>query len=71
MMAKGVLVRLGGPARGYAVTLDLIQYRDISKPGCAELFHVHHESPQLLLVKMVSVSLIIARRDGGGELCQR
>jgi bacillithiol system protein YtxJ len=30
--------------------LDLIQYRDISNQ-IAQLFHVHHESPQLLLIK--------------------
>lgn len=30
--------------------LDLIQYRDISNQ-IVELFHVHHESPQLLLIK--------------------
>lgn len=30
--------------------LDLIKYRDISA-NVAELFKVHHESPQLLLVK--------------------
>ena len=30
--------------------LDLIQYREISNQ-IAQLFHVHHESPQLLLIK--------------------
>ncbi|MDB4926677.1 bacillithiol system redox-active protein YtxJ [Mucilaginibacter sp.] len=30
--------------------LDLIQYRDISN-HVAQLFSVHHESPQLLLIK--------------------
>jgi len=30
--------------------LDLIQYRDISSQ-IVQLFHVHHESPQLLLIK--------------------
>lgn len=30
--------------------LDLLNYRDISK-AIAELFHIHHESPQLLLIK--------------------
>lgn len=30
--------------------LDLIQYRDISGQ-VAQLFNVHHESPQLLLIK--------------------
>lgn len=30
--------------------LDLINHRDISHQ-IAELFHVHHESPQLLLIK--------------------
>ncbi len=30
--------------------LDLIQHRDISNQ-IAQLFHVHHESPQLLLIK--------------------
>ncbi|MDB5156826.1 MAG: bacillithiol system protein YtxJ [Mucilaginibacter sp.] len=30
--------------------LDLIQYRDISSQ-VVQLFHVHHESPQLLLIK--------------------
>jgi bacillithiol system protein YtxJ len=30
--------------------LDLIQHRDISS-AIVELFHVHHESPQVLLIK--------------------
>jgi bacillithiol system protein YtxJ len=30
--------------------LDLIQYRDISNQ-VAQLFQIHHESPQLLLIK--------------------
>jgi len=30
--------------------LDLIRYREISN-AIAETFHVHHESPQLLLIK--------------------
>lgn len=30
--------------------LDLIQYREISNQ-IEQLFHVHHESPQLLLIK--------------------
>jgi bacillithiol system protein YtxJ len=30
--------------------LDLISYRDLSAQ-VAQLFHVHHESPQLLLIK--------------------
>ena len=30
--------------------LDLIRYREISN-AIAEVFHVHHESPQLLLIK--------------------
>jgi len=30
--------------------LDLIQYRDLSNQA-AEMFRVHHESPQLLLIK--------------------
>jgi len=30
--------------------LDLIQYRDVSNQ-IVDLFHVHHESPQLLLIK--------------------
>src|ERR1700712_56025 len=30
--------------------LDLIQHRDISSQ-IVQLFHVHHESPQLLLIK--------------------
>jgi bacillithiol system protein YtxJ len=30
--------------------LDLITYRDLSKQ-VAEIFQVHHESPQLLLIK--------------------
>ncbi|MFD2873148.1 bacillithiol system redox-active protein YtxJ [Mucilaginibacter ximonensis] len=30
--------------------LDLIQYRDLSNQ-VAEVFHIHHESPQLLLIK--------------------
>lgn len=30
--------------------LDLIQHRELSNQ-IAQLFHVHHESPQLLLIK--------------------
>lgn len=30
--------------------LDLIQYRNLSNQ-VAEVFHIHHESPQLLLIK--------------------
>lgn len=30
--------------------LDLIKYRDLSK-NVADVFNVHHESPQLLLIK--------------------
>lgn len=30
--------------------LDLIKYRDLSK-SVADVFNVHHESPQLLLIK--------------------
>lgn len=30
--------------------LDLIQYREVSNQ-IVQLFHVHHESPQLLLIK--------------------
>jgi bacillithiol system protein YtxJ len=30
--------------------LDLLNYRELSN-AVAELFHVHHESPQLLLIK--------------------
>lgn len=38
------------PADTSLYFLDLISYRDISAE-IAEIFHVHHESPQILLIK--------------------
>lgn len=38
------------PADTIIYFLDLISYRDVSQQ-VAELFQVHHESPQLLLIK--------------------
>lgn len=38
------------PAGTGVYFLDLLNYRELSNQ-IAELFHVHHESPQLLLIK--------------------
>ena len=49
-MAKGRLERAEEPAGVKFYYLDLIAHRDISNK-IAENFHVHHESPQVLLLK--------------------
>jgi len=49
-MAKGRLDRSEPPQNILFYYLDLIRYRDISN-AIAEEFHVHHESPQVLLIK--------------------
>lgn len=49
-MAKGRLERSKEPQGVKFYYLDLINHRDISNK-VAELFQVHHESPQILLIK--------------------
>lgn len=49
-MAKNRLEREQVPDNMTFYYLDLIRYRNISNK-VAELFHVHHESPQILLIK--------------------
>lgn len=49
-MAKGRLEREQQPEGVKFYYLDLINYRDISN-NIAEVFSVHHESPQILLIK--------------------
>lgn len=49
-MAKGRLDRAEQPANTDFYYLDLIAHRDISN-AIAEKFSVHHESPQILLIK--------------------
>lgn len=49
-MAKGRLEREEEPQGVKFYYLDLIAYRDISNK-IAEVFSVHHESPQVLLIK--------------------
>lgn len=49
-MAKGRLERSVAPANAAFYYLDLIRYRNISNK-IAEMFHVHHESPQVLLIR--------------------
>jgi bacillithiol system protein YtxJ len=49
-MAKGRLDRSVAPEGVAFYYLDLIRYRNISNK-IAELFHVHHESPQILLIR--------------------
>lgn len=49
-MAKGRLERALQPEGVSFYYLDLLQYRPISNK-VAELFDVHHESPQVLLIK--------------------
>ncbi len=49
-MAKGRLERSEEPQGVKFYYLDLINHRDISNK-VAELFSVHHESPQILLIK--------------------
>ena len=49
-MAKGRMDREEAPGGVKFYYLDLHRYRLISNK-IAEIFHVHHESPQLLLIK--------------------
>ncbi len=49
-MAKGRLDRSEEPQGMDFYYLDLIKYRSLSNQ-IAEVFHVHHESPQILLIK--------------------
>lgn len=49
-MAKGRLDRAEQPDSIDFYYLDLIKYRSLSNQ-IAEMFHVHHESPQMLLIK--------------------
>lgn len=49
-MAKGRLERSEEPQGVKFYYLDLINHRDISNK-VAEVFQVHHESPQILLIK--------------------
>ena len=49
-MAKNRLERETPAANTLFYYLDLIRYRSVSNK-IAEDFHVHHESPQLLLIK--------------------
>ena len=49
-MAKNRLDREEAPQGSKFYYLDLISYRDLSNK-VAEVFHVHHESPQVLLIK--------------------
>lgn len=49
-MAKNRLERESAPANVDFYYLDLIQYRPISNK-IADEFQVHHESPQILLIK--------------------
>lgn len=49
-MAKNRLDRENAPEGVTFYYLDLIRYRSISNK-IAEVFHVHHESPQILVIK--------------------
>jgi len=49
-MAKGRLDRSEAPGNILFYYLDLIKHRDISNK-LSEVFHVHHESPQILMIK--------------------
>lgn len=49
-MAKGRLERAAAPDNVDFYYLDLIAYRNLSN-RIAEEFNVHHESPQLLLIR--------------------
>ena len=49
-MAKGRIDREEAPQDVRFYYLDLITYRDLSNK-VAEVFHVRHESPQVLLIK--------------------
>ena len=50
MMAKNRLEREAAPANTAFYYLDLLQFRPISNT-VAEMFQVHHESPQILIIK--------------------
>lgn len=50
MVAKGRLEKATAPEGIDFYYLDLLNHRDISN-AIAEMFHVHHESPQVLLIK--------------------
>lgn len=50
MMAKSRLERAAAPESVDFYYLDLLSYRPVSAK-VAEVFSVHHESPQLLLIK--------------------
>ncbi|RYE23486.1 MAG: bacillithiol system redox-active protein YtxJ [Sphingobacteriales bacterium] len=49
-MAKSRLERSAIPSDIKFYYLDLVTYRSVSNK-VAEVFHVHHESPQILLIK--------------------
>jgi len=49
-MAKNRLERVAAPESTAFYYLDLIRYRSVSNK-IAEVFQVHHESPQVLLIK--------------------
>lgn len=49
-MAKSRLERSVAPESVAFYYLDLIRYRNISN-AIASVFHVHHESPQILLIR--------------------
>ena len=49
-MAKSRLERAGVPPNMEFHYLDLIQHRNLSN-RIAELYHVHHESPQVLIIR--------------------
>lgn len=49
-VAKGRLDRSDAPQNILFYYLDLIAHRDISNK-IAEMFHVHHESPQILMIR--------------------
>lgn len=49
-MAKNRLERTGAPEHILFYYLDLIRYRPVSNM-IAEIFQVHHESPQILLIR--------------------
>lgn len=49
-MAKARLERAGSPESVAFYYLDLLAFRSLSQQ-VAEMFHVHHESPQIILIK--------------------
>ncbi len=49
-MAEGRLNRAEWPKHGDFYFLDLLQHRDISN-AIAQQYKVHHESPQILVIK--------------------